>query len=146
MTRGPGVTATMGDHVRALIVDDDFYSRITLHDLLRPVAECHIAANGEEAVGAFKKAMEDGRPYELVCMDLVMPEMDGQQALQEMRSVEKELGIPLDDRVKVVVVSMVEDTRETNDAFFLGEADCFLVKPIDEARLMEELRSLGLLP
>lgn len=132
--------------MRALIVDDDFYSRITLHDLLRPVAECHIAVNGEEALGAFKKALEDGRPYDLVCMDLVMPEMDGQQALQEMRGVEKDLGVALDDRTKVMVVSMVEDTRETNDAFFLGGADCFLVKPIDEERLMSELRTLGLMP
>ena len=130
--------------MRALIVDDDFYSRMTLHDMLRPVAECHIAVNGEEAVGAFKKALEDGRPYDLVCMDLVMPEMDGQEALQELRSVEKDLGVAPDDRVKVIVVSMVEDNRETNDAFFLGGADCFLVKPIVEDSLISELRNLGL--
>jgi len=131
--------------MRALVVDDDFYSRITLHDLLRPVADCHIAVNGEEAVDAFKKALEDGRPYNLVCMDLVMPEMDGQQALREMRALEDELGIDQVDRCSIFVVSMVEDNRETNEAFFLGGADCFLVKPIEEARLMAELREHGLL-
>ena len=131
--------------MRALIVDDDFYSRVMLHDMLRPVAECHIAVNGEEAVGAFKKALEDGRPYDLVCMDLVMPEMDGQQALQEMRALEDERGIDGTDRSVVFVVSMVEDNRETNEAFFLGGADCFLVKPIEEARLMAELGEHGLL-
>ena len=130
--------------MRALIVDDDFYSRVMLHDMLRPVAECHIAVNGEEAVGAFKKALEDGRPYDLVCMDLMMPEMDGQQALREMRGFEDDRGLGDVQRCKVVVISMLEDSRETNDAFFLGGADCFLVKPIDEERLMAELRVLGL--
>ncbi len=131
--------------MRALIVDDDFYSRIVLHDMLRAVAECHIAVNGEEAVGAFKKALEDGRAYDLVCLDLVMPEMDGQQALREMRVLEEERGLDSESRSVVFVVSMVEDNRETNEAFFLGGADSFLVKPIEEARLMAELREHGLL-
>lgn len=131
--------------MRALIVDDDFYSRVVLHDMLRAVAECHIAVNGEEAVGAFKKALEDGRPYDLVCMDLVMPEMDGQQALREMRALEEERGIDGVERSVIFVVSMVEDNRETNEAFFLGGADSFLVKPIEEARLMAELDEHGLL-
>ncbi|OIO05835.1 MAG: two-component system response regulator [Desulfovibrionaceae bacterium CG1_02_65_16] len=131
--------------MRALIVDDDFYSRITLHDMLRAVAECHIAVNGEEAVDAFKRALETGRPYNLVCMDLVMPEMDGQQALREMRALEEERGVGTAGRCSIFVVSMVEDNRETNEAFFLGGADCYLVKPIEEAKLMAELRDHGLL-
>ena len=130
--------------MRALIVDDDFYSRVMLHDMLRPVEECHIAVNGEEAVEAFKKALQGGHPYDLVCMDLVMPEMDGQQALCEMRGFEDDLGLRDDKRCKVVVISMLEDSRETNDAFFLGGADCFLVKPIEEERFLAELRALGL--
>ncbi|MBU1229748.1 MAG: response regulator [Proteobacteria bacterium] len=131
--------------MRALIVDDDFYSRVMLHDMLRDVAECHIAVNGEEAVEAFKRALTDGRPYDLVCMDLVMPEMDGQQALREMRGFEDDKGLPDAQRCKIVVISMLEDSRETNDAFFLGGADCFLVKPINEERIMTELRALGLI-
>lgn len=130
--------------MRALIVDDDFYSRTMLHDMLRNYADCHIAANGEEAVEAFQKALEGGTPYELVCMDLVMPGMDGQQALREMRSCEEDRNTPLAQRSKIIVISMVEDNRETNEAFFLGDADSFLVKPITQERLTEELRAVGL--
>lgn len=131
--------------MRALIVDDDFYSRVMLHDMLRPVAECDIAVNGEEAVGAFKRALKEGRPYDLACMDLIMPEMDGQEALREMRALEEEAGVGNAGRCAIFVVSMVDDNRETNEAFFLGGADCFLVKPIDGERLMTELRAHGLL-
>jgi two-component system chemotaxis response regulator CheY len=131
--------------MRALIVDDDFYSRTMLHDMLRPVADCHIAVNGEEAVGAFERALENGAPYDLVCMDLLMPGMDGQQALRELRTLEGDLGGEQGRRTVIFVVSMVDDSRETNEAFFLGGADSFLVKPIEEARLMAELRAHGLL-
>lgn len=130
--------------MRALIVDDEFYSRVMLHDMLRSVAECDIAVSGEEAVGAFSKALEDGRPYRLVCMDLVMPGMDGQQALRELRALEDEQGVGDEDKAVFLVVSMVEDSRETNEAFFLGGADSFLVKPIDRDKLFAELREHGL--
>lgn len=130
--------------MRALIVDDEFYSRVMLHDMLRSVAECDIAVSGEEAVGAFSKALEDGRPYRLVCMDLVMPGMDGQQALRELRALEDEQGVGDEDKAVLLVVSMVEDSRETNEAFFLGGADSFLVKPIDRDKLFAELREHGL--
>lgn len=131
--------------MRALIVDDDFYSRVLLQDMLRSVADCHIAVSGEEAIDAFGRALENGAPYDLVCLDLVMPGMDGQEALREIRALEAEQGIGQEDGAAIFVVSMVEDNRETNEAFFLGGADCFLVKPIDETKLMAELRAHKLL-
>lgn len=131
--------------MRALIVDDDFYSRSIMHDLLRPYAECDIAVNGEEAVFAFKKALNEGRPYDFVCLDLVMPEMDGQQALREIRAIEEDFDMGEGGQTKVIVTTMLDDKKETHDAFFLGGATSYLVKPIDEAKLLKELSSLGLL-
>lgn len=130
--------------MRALIVDDDFYSRSMLHDMLRPYAGCDIAVNGEEAVFAFKQALESGNPYDLVCLDLVMPEMDGQQALREIRTLEHEHGTHPTLETKVIVITMLDDKKETHDAFFLGGATSYLVKPVDHGKLLGELRSLKL--
>ncbi|WP_320170093.1 response regulator [Maridesulfovibrio sp.] len=129
--------------MRVLIVDDDFYCRNMLHEIMKPYARCDIAVNGEEAVFAFKKGLEDGRRYDLVCLDLVMPEMDGQQALREMRSIEKDFDIAEQDEVKVIVTTMLDDRKETHDAFFLGGATSYLVKPIEETKLLKELNNLG---
>ena len=71
--------------MRALIVDDDFYSRSFLEYILHPYARCDAAVNGEDAVMAFKKALEAGEPYTLVFMDLLMPVIDGPRALKEAR-------------------------------------------------------------
>lgn len=129
--------------MRALIVDDDFYCRNMLHEILRPYATCDIAVNGEEAVYAFKKTLETGGRYDLVFLDLMMPEMDGQQALREMRSIEKELSVAEGTEVKIIVTTMLDDRKETHDAFFLGGATSYLVKPIDEKKLIKEIGNLG---
>ncbi len=131
--------------MKALIVDDDFYSRNMIHEILRPVAQCDIAVNGEEAIEAFRRGMDAGEAYDLICLDLLMPELDGQQALREIRTIEKEFDIAPQDEAKVIVTTMLDDEKETHDAFFLGGATSYLVKPIDEQKLMSEVKSLGLL-
>lgn len=131
--------------MRALIVDDDFYSRNMIHEILRQVARCDIAVNGEEAIEAFKRGLADNDPYNLICLDLLMPEMDGQQALREIRALEAEHNVGPQQEAKVIVTTMLADEKETHDAFFLGGATSYLVKPIDEEKLMGEIKSLGLL-
>lgn len=130
--------------MKALIVDDDFYSRNMIHEILRQVAKCDIAVNGEEAIEAFRRAVIAKEPYDLICLDLLMPELDGQQALREIRAIEQEHGVLQQNEAKVVVTTMLADEKETHDAFFLGGATSYLVKPIDEEKLMNEMKSLGL--
>ncbi|WP_147821048.1 response regulator [Salidesulfovibrio onnuriiensis] len=131
--------------MKALIVDDDFYSRNMIHEILRPYASCDIAVNGEEAIYAFREAMDRGEPYDLVCLDLVMPEVDGQDALKEIRAIEKEFEVHPEKEAKVIVTTMLDDKKETHDAFFLGGATSYLVKPIDETKLLSEVKSVGLI-
>jgi len=100
--------------------------------------------DGEEAVEAFRSALKNGEPYDLVCLDIIMPNMDGQQALREIREVEAEMGVPEGERVKAVMISALDDTKELHDAFFLGEATSYLVKPIRKKTLINEIKNLGI--
>ena len=75
--------------MRTLIVEDDFTSRLLLQSLLAQYGECHIAVNGREAVEAFRSARESGQVYNLICMDIMMPEMDGQTAVNNIRALEE---------------------------------------------------------
>ncbi|HEX7501078.1 MAG TPA: response regulator, partial [Polyangia bacterium] len=74
--------------MRILIVEDDMTSRILLRKMLEPFGSCDMAVNGKEAVEAFRQAQEADEPYALVCLDIMMPELDGQEALQAMRAQE----------------------------------------------------------
>ena len=130
--------------MRFLIADDDFDSRRLLQKILYPFGYCDAAVDGEEAVEAFRSALKNGEPYDLVCLDIIMPNMDGQQALREIREVEAEMGVPEGERVKAVMISALDDTKELHDAFFLGEATSYLVKPIRKKTLINEIKNLGI--
>ena len=130
--------------MRALIVDDDFYSRSFLEYILHPYAFCDVAVNGEEAVMAFKKALSERKPYSLVFMDLLMPVIDGPRALREIREIERESGVGKSNEAKIIITSVLEDGEDTHNAMYLGGATSFLQKPVDEKSILAELGRLGL--
>ncbi|MDQ7832639.1 MAG: response regulator [Desulfovibrionaceae bacterium] len=130
--------------MRALIVDDDFYSRSFLEYIMHPYAFCDVAVNGEEAVMAFQKALEEKHPYSLVFMDLLMPVIDGPKALREIREIERDFGVDKASQAQVIITSVLEDAEDTHNAMYLGEATSFLQKPVDEKSVLRELRRLGL--
>ncbi len=130
--------------MKFLIIDDDFDSRRLLQKILHPYGYVDIAADGEEGIEAYRTTLEEGEPYQLITMDILMPNIDGQQALREIREMEKDMGISDEDAVKVIMVSGIDDSKELYDAFFLGEATSYIVKPIRRQVLLDEIMRLGI--
>lgn len=129
--------------MRILIVDDSFLTREIVNDSLSPFGDCTIAVNGEEAIQAFEKALEDNRRYDLICLDIRMPIMNGDQALVKIREIEKEAGISFAQEVKVIMTTACDDPKTVVDSYYRGGATSYLVKPFDEAALLKEVRKLG---
>jgi len=129
--------------MRTLIVEDDFTSRYLLQSFLAPYGECHSALNGREAVDAFRLARESGSRFDLICMDIMMPEMDGQEALGQIRALEESAGTPPGAGVKIIMVTAVPDIKVMAASFKLG-CDAYLRKPVDTGELMRYLKSFGL--
>jgi two-component system chemotaxis response regulator CheY len=131
--------------MKTLIVDDEFTSSLLLQQRLKPYGECHIAVNGREAVDAFRKALDEGTPYDLICMDIMMPEMDGQAALKEIRRMEEARGIISIHGVKVIMATSMDDSRDVLDAF-KSLCDGYIIKPVDKTKLLDYIRAFGLIP
>ena len=131
--------------MKVLIVEDDFISRKLLATLLGHYGTCDVAVDGQEAVDSFKMALDEGEPYALVCMDIMMPNMDGQTALKEIRSIEKDQGIEDKDMVKAIMVTALDDPKNVMESLHEGLAASYLVKPIDKVKLIDEVKKLGLL-
>jgi two-component system chemotaxis response regulator CheY len=128
--------------MKTLIVDDDFTSRLYLQEVLKAYGPVHIAANGKEAVQAVAAAVNSGEPYDLICLDIMMPEMDGQQALTEIRAKEEAKRIP--KRARIIMTTALTDP-ETVTTAIQGKCDYFLAKPIPRAILLDKLRKLALI-
>jgi len=128
-----------------LIVEDDFTIRLLLQRMLAPFGECHVAVDGEEAVEAFRIALDAKKPYDLVCLDIMMPEMDGQTALKTMRDMEEARGIVSVNGSKIVMVTALGDYRSISTSHW-HLCDAYLVKPVDKTTLLKTLADLHLIP
>jgi two-component system chemotaxis response regulator CheY len=131
--------------VKCLIAEDHLLSRRILKELLSSQWDCDIAVNGQEAIDSFQLAHEAKRPYDVIFMDIMMPEVDGLEALQCIRALERKMGIPPHLMVKVVMVTALDDPRTVIRSFNECEADSFIVKPLSRHKLANELRTLKLL-
>jgi two-component system, chemotaxis family, chemotaxis protein CheY len=130
--------------MKALIVEDDFTSRLLLQSILDPCGECHIAADGIEAIEAFMLAWSEGCRYDLICLDIMMPRMDGQEVLKRIRTMEEAEGIQPGNGVKIVMATGLKD-KGSVFAAFNGQCDGYLVKPVNKADVYAQLRDFGLI-
>lgn len=126
-----------------LIVEDDFGSRRLLQAMLRKHARCDVVVDGQEAIDAFRIAWEENDPYGCILLDIMMPNIDGQEALRQIREIETEIGVDNPNAVKVIMTTALEDPKNVVEAYYQGAADGYLVKPISKEKLFEELDKLG---
>ncbi len=125
-----------------LVVEDDFISRRLLCRYLEPFGECDIAVDGKEAVAAVSAALEAGNQYDLICLDIMMPKMGGQEALTVIRKLENDNGLSVGMGAKVVMTTALEDHENIRTAFS-ASADAYIVKPIDKPQFMKKLLDIG---
>lgn len=129
--------------MKILIVDDEIVSRIKVQTILSEIGECDAAANGNEALEAFHLAHEEGKPYDLITMDILMPDIDGIEALKKIREWEESHNIRLGQGVKVVMLTASKTSDSVFSSFNQG-CEAYVVKPFDKEALTKALGELGL--
>ncbi|MBQ7924943.1 MAG: response regulator [Lachnospiraceae bacterium] len=130
--------------MKILLAEDDFVTRKFMMNFLSKYGECDVTVDGMEAVDAFMMALEDDDPYDLVVLDIMMPVMDGYQALKGIRNIEKERNITGDAAAKVIMATALNEEKNVKMAFDLG-CTIYSGKPIDQARFEQGLKKLGLI-
>jgi two-component system chemotaxis response regulator CheY len=131
--------------MRTLVVDDALCNRIVLQGYLTKFGECNVAGNGREAIEACRAAHQQSRPYSLICMDIMMPEMDGITALKEIRLLERQWRIVRGSRARIIMTTASNGSKHVFEAAS-GSCDGYLTKPIEMAKLLDVLRTFKLVP
>jgi two-component system, chemotaxis family, chemotaxis protein CheY len=121
--------------MKTLIVEDDFSSRICIQGMLHDFGPSEVAINGNEALEAVRMALDKGEPYDLICLDIMMPEMGGHEALVGIRELEESHDIQIGHGAKVVMTTGLADKDNVLDAF-RQQCDGYLVKPIERGKLL----------
>ncbi len=128
-----------------LVVEDDPVSATLLTAILSPYGNCTVAVDGAAAVDAFEKALASRMPFDLVCLDIMLPELDGRHVLKRLRRIEEERGVQGLDGAKVVMITALGDHRSIIDAF-RSQCEGYIVKPIRKNKVLDQLYDLGVLP
>ncbi|NLP17050.1 MAG: response regulator [Clostridiales bacterium] len=130
--------------MKILIVEDDFTSRKFMLKFLSKYGECDITVDGQEAVDAFAMALEENDGYDLICLDIMMPILDGFETLKQIREMEDKLGIPENKKAKIIMTSALFEQRNVKKAFDLG-CTAYAGKPIDQKKFEGILKKLELI-
>ena len=130
--------------MRILVVDDDTPHRNLLKEITAKLGECHAVGGGQEALDAFKQAWENWRPFDLILLDILMPDMDGRQVLLQIRQIENEKNVSAQHQVKILMVSGLPDKEAVVQCLKEG-CDGFIVKPIEIQVLLQKIQKLGLI-
>ena len=128
--------------MKTLILEDDYAGRLVLQRMLLEFGEVDLAVNGKEALQLFTAAHTQGVPYELIFLDLMVPEISGQTVLREMRSFEQQKGITKDHAARIIMMTALSDKENVVTAIKNG-CDSYLVKPVRVEHVREQLHKFG---
>ena len=130
--------------MKTLIVEDDYITSQVMLELIKSYGETELAENGMEAVEKFRTAINQNHKFDVIFLDIMMPGMDGQEVLQKIREYEEENNIKGLDSCKIVMTTALDDFENIKKAF-INQAEGYVVKPVDQDKLVKALTDLEML-
>jgi len=129
--------------MKILVAEDDMPSRKFLLKFLSTYGHCDVVVDGMEALDAFAIAMKEKEPYDLICLDIMMPKVDGVKVLKAIRDFETQRGFLPKNRVKIVMITALMDKEYIRKTYELG-CDEYIDKPIETTKLIEIMNKLNI--
>jgi len=129
--------------MKSLIIEDDYITSQVMQEILLAFGEADVAENGFKGLEFFTTALVDNKKYDVIFLDIMMPELDGQQVLAQIRRIEEDYEILGLDGVKIIMTTALDDFDNIKTAF-KNQCEGYIVKPIDKDKIIEKVVNLGL--
>jgi two-component system chemotaxis response regulator CheY len=132
---------------KVLIVEDSDIQAEVLESIIHELGIENVtrAENGILALEHFERELRNGSGYSLVFLDIVMPKMDGQEALKRMRASEKEAGVSGKNKAVIIMTTSLSSPADMIKALIEGDCTDYVVKPVAESILKAMLIKYGLI-
>lgn len=124
---------------KILAIDDEFTALTKMQLILSEYGECEVATTATQSIDLIKSALANGMYFDLITIDIELPDIDGITLLSEILQEEKKYNR---HAVKLVVSAVSTATNVYRAA--KSRCDGFLVKPVKREMLREKLVSLGI--
>ncbi|WP_420848175.1 response regulator [Natranaerofaba carboxydovora] len=130
--------------MKILIAEDDLASRKFMHKFFSEYGECDLVVDGLEAIEAYMMSIKEEEPYDLICLDIMMPKVDGIKVLKAIKELEEKNNVLLANRAKIIMTTALGETELVKEAFELG-SDAYASKPIDLKKIKQVMEKLSLI-
>ncbi|MBN2841917.1 MAG: response regulator [Sedimentisphaerales bacterium] len=130
---------------RILIVDDNYTSRSQIKALFGQYGDCDTAPDGEIAYQLFLAAHKENIPYDIITMDIDMPNVKGDQIVNKMRKWEQENAVYKSGAGKEAAIIMVTalSMKDNIMSSFKSGCEAYIVKPITKdkvSKIIDEIK------
>jgi len=128
--------------LRILIAEDDPVSALVLSKFVSPYGSVQVEDNGEKAFIAFQKQFDEGAPFDVIFLDIMMPDVGGQEALSAIREYERMLDLPDEKAAKIIMVTALQDGE---NLYHAHRERCheYITKPISRSTITPIFERLG---
>jgi len=127
--------------MKTLVIDTDRAIMDAVSAIFCKKGGCDWAEDGEKGLDMIKSAFKQGQPYDLIVLEIVLPEVSGYTIIKEVRNLELNMNISPIDEVKIIVLTYRSDEPTLLQAFRNG-ATGWVSKPIDPTALEAKINKL----
>ncbi|OGR12943.1 MAG: hypothetical protein A2277_07925 [Desulfobacterales bacterium RIFOXYA12_FULL_46_15] len=129
--------------MKILVVDDELVSRKKMMKIVSEFGQCEGVINGKAAISSVKTALEEWKLYNLITLDISMPDISGTEVLTTIRKLEEERGLDPQEKAKILMVTAHSDIDTVKAC--VGKCDGYVIKPFNKEVLTEKMKKIGLL-
>lgn len=129
--------------MKILIVEDEKVSSTKMQVIMNTFGECDAVASGTEALAAFKQGWEIRAPYDLITLDIGLPDINGMDLLLSMREYEEQIAVPLSKKTKIIMVTAQND-KDYVITCLSAKCSGYIIKPFTKETITKCLRSVYL--
>lgn len=131
--------------MKILIMEDDFTSATVLQKIMSEFGDVTLASDGKEAITIYTNSFTNGERYDLICLDIMVPEIDGQEVLRIIRNHEIENGnSSLEKRSKIVMITALNDIDNLMESF-REQCEGYIIKPFSREKIRRTLSQLNVI-
>ena len=131
--------------MRILIAEDDETCSLILASLLKPYGTSVVVEDGDSVIRVVTTELVKQQPFDLICLDIMMPGLDGQACLRCIRAIEQGFGRVGGAGARILMTTAL-NAPDTIMTAFRSQCEGYLVKPIDRAKIAAQLGKLGFTP
>jgi two-component system chemotaxis response regulator CheY len=128
--------------MKILVVEDELVSRKKMMKILSDFGQCEGVINGKAAISAVQKAIDDEDYYNLITLDISMPDISGIDVLFRIRKMEQEKNLFPEEKTKILMVTAHSDIGTVKAC--VGKCDGYVIKPFNQAVMVEKMKKIGI--